>query len=50
MRRFVRFRDRRSYKPSELAALFTLSLVGGMFFCLVAVTVDYVIRHLFGSE
>jgi hypothetical protein len=48
MRRFVRFRDRRSYKPSELAALFVLSLVGGMFFCLVAVTIDYLFRTFLG--
>ena len=49
MRRFVRFRDRRSYKASELAALFVLSLVGGMFVCLVAVMIDYMARTFFGT-
>lgn len=49
MRRFVRFRDRRSYKASEVAALFLLSLIGGMVFCLIAATVDYLLRNFFGT-
>lgn len=48
MRRFVRFRDRQSYKASELAALFVFSLVGGMFLCLVAVMIDYLFRTFLG--
>lgn len=46
--RLIRFRDRRSYKASEVAALFVLSLFAGMFLCALCVALDYVLTNVFG--
>jgi hypothetical protein len=46
--RFFRFRDRASYKASEVLGLFVISIIGGMIFFLICVVVDFFVRHLIG--
>jgi hypothetical protein len=46
--RLSRFRDRGSYKSSEVAALFVLSLFAGALFYLLCVLVDWVLQTVFG--
>lgn len=48
--RFFRFRDRRSYKASEVIGLFILSIIGGMILSGVAIAIDFVFRTLFGRR
>ena len=43
-----RFRDRQSYKPSEVVGLFVLSLFGGMFVFGICMLVDSLIQRIFG--
>lgn len=47
--KFFRFRDRGSYKASEVLALFVISLIGGMFLFAICAAVDYLIRHIMGQ-
>jgi hypothetical protein len=46
--RLFRFRDRGSYKTSEVLGLFIVSLFLGMLFFLVCMAVDYALGLLFG--
>jgi len=46
--RLYRFRDRGSYKPSEITALFVLSVFGGAFFYFLCVLVDWFLQTVFG--
>lgn len=46
MSRLLRFRDRRSYKSSEVVALFLVSLFAGMLFCAICAALDFVINNL----
>jgi hypothetical protein len=46
--RLFRFRDRGSYKSSEVVALFVLSLFGGALLFLLCVLVDWFLRTFFG--
>jgi hypothetical protein len=45
--RFFRFRDRASYKPSEVLGLFVVSLFGGMILFGICVLVDQVLSQVF---
>ncbi|MBX6312113.1 MAG: hypothetical protein IRY99_04220 [Isosphaeraceae bacterium] len=49
MPRIGRFKDRASYKPSEVVGLFVISLFGGMLFFLICVLVDHLLGQFFGS-
>jgi len=46
--RFFRFRDRASYKSSEVIGLFLISIFAGMFFYGLCMLVDFLLRSLFG--
>lgn len=46
--RFTRFRDRASYKPSEVLGLFVISLFFGMFVFLIMMAVDHMLTRFFG--
>jgi hypothetical protein len=46
MSRLLRFRDRGSYKSSEVVALFLVSLFAGMIFCGMCAAIDYAINTL----
>lgn len=46
--RLFRFRDRGSYKSSEVVALFLLSLFGGAIMFLLCMVVDWFLRTFFG--
>jgi hypothetical protein len=46
--RLFRFRDRASYKPSEVLGLFVISIFLGMFVFLLMMAVDHVLSKLFG--
>jgi hypothetical protein len=39
--RYVRFRDRGSYRSSEVVGLFIISIMGGMLFCCICFAIDY---------
>jgi hypothetical protein len=41
--RITQFRDRASYKSSEVIALFIVSIFGGMLFCGLCVVIDFLI-------
>ncbi len=43
-----RFRDRQSYKPSEVLGLFIISMIGGMFVFGICMLVNMVLEHFFG--
>ncbi len=47
-RGFLRFRDRASYKTSDVFALFLIGLFLGGIFCGLCVLVDYVARLVLG--
>jgi hypothetical protein len=44
MSRLLRFRDRGSYKSSEVVGLFLVSLFAGMIFCVVCAAIDYALN------
>jgi hypothetical protein len=46
--RLFRFRDRSSYKPSEVVGLFVISLIGGALICLTCVALDSLINRWLG--
>lgn len=46
MSRLLRFRDRSSYKSSEVVALFVISIFAGMIFCGICAAIDYVLNTL----
>ena len=46
--RLGRYRDRQSYKASEVVGLFILSLFGGMLIFGLFVLVDWLLQRLFG--
>jgi hypothetical protein len=46
--RLFRFRDRASYKSSEVLALFVISMFLGMLFFGVCMAIDYALNRLFG--
>jgi hypothetical protein len=48
--RFFRFRDRASYRTSEVLALFVIGLFGGALFFGFLVVMDFVFRKLFGES
>ncbi len=49
MGRIYRFRDRQSYKPSELLGLFILSLFGGMFVFGLIMAINTLVERIFGK-
>jgi hypothetical protein len=46
--RLFRFRDRASYKPSEVLGLFIISVFLTMIICGLCMLIDHAVRQLFG--
>ena len=46
--RLFRFRDRASYKTSEVLGLFVLSIFLGMIFFGICAAIDYALQSIFG--
>ena len=46
--RIFRFRDRASYKSSEVVGLFIVSVILGGVFCLTCAAVDFITSTFFG--
>jgi hypothetical protein len=46
--RIFRFRDRASYKSSEVVGLFVVSVILGGAFCLTCVALDYMLSTILG--
>jgi hypothetical protein len=44
--RYLRFRDRGSYKSSEVVGLFIISIMGGMLFCGICFALDYLLSKV----
>ncbi len=47
--RLSKYRDRASYKSSEVVGLFVVSLFLGMLFFLICVAIDYAFQLVFGG-
>jgi len=44
--RIFRFRDRASYKSSEIVGLFVVSVILGGIICLICAALDYLFSHI----
>lgn len=47
---FFRFRDRSSYKPSEVVGLFVISLFGGMLIFGVCMLISSIVDRIMGKS
>jgi hypothetical protein len=49
-RGFIRFKDRSSYKTSDVVGLFIIGLILGALFCGMCVAIDYALQLLLGPH